>query len=298
MIEKWNNIILAYRPFDKSKELKGFLSLLKKGLQSDISMEGCIPPSPKQKYDRKKRLSQLIDYAVKTNIGSHVFYMMPRDIKFISCDWDEDLDVLAGFIREKNIINICPKTFCYPFHIQINALVHESLHAAHAKMEEDILKKSSGEDKEPLNLYDRFCLKFLDEVSCHFCGQLAGLCFIPQNEKQVVDLRPIFCTPVYWKQYYTKMLYDLKERVDSTPCLTIKHSKRYYEIVREYFKLHPELRQPRTMRRIHKGWKIFAQSLSDDLEKSRCQKISSHSIFASFETKIPQLVDRAINIKF
>lgn len=50
------------------------------------------------------------------------------------------------------------------------------------------------------------------------------------------------------------------------------HTPVYYEIAREYYNLYPELRHARTVRRIYEGWKIFATSLKNELEKKRSAK--------------------------
>ena len=71
----------------------------------------------------------------------------------------------------------------------------------------------------------------------------------------------------------------------------------YYAIVQSYFQLYPELRNSKLMRRIHKGWKIFAKSLREELEQSEPQKIASQSVCSAFGSKISSLVEQAINIK-
>ena len=297
---QWNNIVLPFRPFDEYEQLKKNIAALKKNIFVEGQLDGYSVPTPKQRYDRKKHIAKLIDCVAQTLIGKHVFSILSSDTQFISCDLEKrkDVDILGNFIKEKNIINICPKTFCYPIYVQANVLIHEEIHAMHAQMEEKIKKRLGDKQDNILNLYDQFFLYFFDEFAACSNGQFAALCFRPKESKRVVDMRPLFFTPVYWNEYYTSCLEVLKKERNPLSFLTSNHTKQYYEIAREYFNLHPELRNAKIIHRIHEGWKIFAMDLKEELEKSSPQKISSQSIFVSFENKIPQLVDRAINIKF
>lgn len=301
MTVKWNQTILAFRPFNETDTLKKKIALLKKNIFSHPEPTGYLTPLPKQRYDRKKHLSKLIDCALQTLIGQHVFHMLSPDTRFISCDFENtrnDISILGNFIAEENIVNICPKTLCLPVHIQVNALIHECLHAIHQQMEKRMLGQFENKNDTPLNLCDQFFLYFFDECAAQSGGQFAGLCFTPKEMKKVVGIRPIFYTPSYWTEYYTGCLEALKQEKNPLSFLNLKHTKEYYEIAREYYNLYPELRNARTVRRIHEGWKIFATALSAELEKSGPQKISSQSVFDGFERQIPHLVDRAVNIKF
>ena len=213
MTVKWNQTILAFRPFNETDTLKKKIALLKKNIFSHPEPTGYLTPLPKQRYDRKKHLSKLIDCALQTLIGQHVFHMLSPDTRFMSCDFENtrnDISILGNFIAEENIVNICPKTLCLPVHIQVNALIHECLHAVHAAMEENIQKRFKDTEDNTLNSYDQFCLIFFDEFACQSAGQFAGLHFLPLEAKKVVNLKPLFFYPCLLGSVLYRFIKEIK----------------------------------------------------------------------------------------
>ncbi|MBR5130342.1 MAG: hypothetical protein IKV03_03875 [Alphaproteobacteria bacterium] len=297
MVYHWNNKLLAFKQIEMTDELKKRIKLLKASVQKDIQIDGYVMPLPKDKYDRKKHLKQLIDCVSQTSIGRYVFGAMPLDTMISSFDMAYGAELLGIYVKEDKIINILPKTLCYPLHVQVNALVHEGMHAVHKQIEENIQNKLLLEKYSNLNLYDKFVLNFLSETACCINGQLAGLCVQSNSDKKVVDIRPLFYNPDYWKVFYQDALDTIKNEKHFDLCLITKHTPMYYAIAQEYFNLHPELRNAQLTRRIHKGWRLFANALTSDFECSSPQKISSQSICDSLGTKISFLAEQAVKIK-
>ena len=294
---EWSNQLIAFRPIEFSNELKQHVKRLKKNVQADVQIDDCILPSSKQRYDRRKHLCKLIDCVAQTYIGRYVLQEMSSDVKIVSLDIKDVPDIWGIYVEQEQIINILPKALCCPEHIQLNALVHEGMHVMHQQMEKDIQNTLLLQNYSNLNIYDQFVLRFLSETACWINGQLAGLCMIPDPNKKVVDIRSLFYDKQYWSMYYEHALSVVQNAEDPKACLEAKHTPMYYAIVQSYFKLHPELRDARLMRRIHKGWQIFAKSLREELEQSGPQKIASQSVYSNFGSKISSLVEQAINIK-
>lgn len=297
MVHKWNNQLIAFQQIKMSDELKHHIRLFKKNAQPDIMLDGCILPSPKQRYDRKKHLCKLIDCIAQISIGRYVLQEMLPDVRIISLDIDSERDILGGYVEKDKIINVLPKVFCYPVNVQINVLVHEAMHAIHKQMEKDIQNQLLLKNYSKLNVYDQFVLKFLSETACCINGQLGGLCAVPQQDRKVVNIRPLFYNKDYWQMYYDEALDVVQHEKNPKSCLQAKHTLTYYAIVQSYFKLHPELRDARLMRRIHRGWQIFSKALSAELECATPQKVASQSVYSAFGSKISSLVEQAINIK-
>lgn len=113
-------------------------------------------------------------------------------------------------MKEDNIVNVCPQTFNCPLHIQIMALTHESLHAVHAAMEENIQKRFKDTEDNTLNSYDQFCLIFFDEFACQSAGQFAGLHFLPLEAKKVVNLKPLFFYPCLLGSVLYRFIKEIK----------------------------------------------------------------------------------------
>ena len=275
MVHKWNNQLIAFQQIKMSNELRQHIRLFKNNAQPDIILDGCILPSPKQRYDRKKHLCKLIDCIAQTSIGRYVLQEMSSNIRIMSLDIDSERDIFGVYIEEDKIINILPKVFCYPVYVQINVLVHEAMHAIHKQMEKDIQEQLLLKNHEKLNVYDQFVLKFLSETACCVNGQLGGLYAVPQQDKKVVNIRPLFFNKDYWQMYYDEALGVVQREKNPKSCLQAKHTSTYYKIIQSYFKLHPELRDARLVKRIHRGWNIFATALKNELEKCGPQKISS-----------------------
>ena len=296
-MSEWSKQLIAFRPIEFSNELKQHVKRLKKNVQADVQIDDCILPSSKQRYDRRKHLCKLIDCAAKTYIGRYVLQEMSSDIKIVSFDIEGVSNILGIYVEQEKIINIFPKTLCCLEQVQLNALVHEGMHAIHKQMEKDIQNKLLLKNYSNLNVYDQFILSFLSETACCVNGQLAGLCMASKQDKKVVDIRPLFYDKIYWNMYYEHILSVVQNEANPKACLELKHTPMYYAIVQSYFKLHPELRDARLTRRIHKGWQIFAKSLREELEQSGPQKIASQSVYSNFGSKISSLVEQAINIK-
>lgn len=297
MVFKWNDDMLVSIPCDRDEQFEHHLYALKQRVQPTIQIDGYKTPTAEQHCERKAHLCRLIDDVCKINLGCHVLSMIPSNSTILSFE-PVQMSGWSIALKDYMMINIFPDTLQKRKEVQVNALVHEGFHLAHELMETVILDDMKNKGKTvDLNLYDRFSLRFLDEAACHLNGQMAQAYFEPIKSKTVIDLRTFFQNPDYWQTYYTDMVDALKLSDNPMPLLEGKHTQAYYTLQIAYFSLHPELKDAHIMRHIHKGWKLFADTLKNEWHQFNSVKTVSQSIYDSFSDKIPHLIKQAVNIR-
>lgn len=295
-------------------ELKAHVEILKKNAQSCL-IAGFEKATPAQNKKRYQALCEALDNLYQINIGRQILMQLTQNVTLVSLKAEPD-GPFAGVHGiswgHLELADITPDTLLKcPYYETMEAVAHELMHIAHYYLEQDVLhevRQADGRDLTDesqhadeayhLNAYDLFTLRFLNEAGAYLTGQSVAYCFMPdifeilqKTKKMAFSLNPLLRDDIYWRENYQETLERISQSADREQELATHHTKAFYKIQSAYFELHPELKNARLTRYIHKGFKMLSDAVLKDMHARDEKKLMPARFVGVYKTLVPHLVE-------
>lgn len=251
--------------FPMSNELIKHIFCLSKNLQTenhDIPDE-YIPLSKLEVYRAKIHLKKLLHILSQTNTGRTILSATSLNTHIMfACSQKNEQFLGEAFYNENLIILNTKGKDDIPD--VLSTLAHELTHLIHEALQNNILKKNDN----TLNLYDQFCLRFLDEAGADIFADKVRREYL-KKPFQPISIKYTMRDKMYWYNHYSDLLWTLSDYSKPSQHLTTKHSETYYKILNAYYDLHPELNWPDLHRHLAVGYHQLIRPIKSDLKKQQ-----------------------------
>lgn len=249
--------------FPMTNELTKHIFHLSENLQIenyDIPDE-YIPLSKPQAHRAKIHLKKLLHILSQTNTGRMILSATSPNTHIMFAYSQKNEQFLGEAFCNENLIVLNTKDK-NDIPIILSTLAHELTHLIHESLQNNILQKKAN----TLNLYDQFCLRFLDEAGADIFAYKVRREYLKKTF-QPISVKYTMRDKMYWYNHYSDLLWDLSDYSKPSQQLTNKHSDEYYKILNAYYEIHPELNWPDLHRHLAVGYHKLIRPIKSDLKK-------------------------------
>ncbi|MBR3913318.1 MAG: hypothetical protein IKJ28_03705 [Alphaproteobacteria bacterium] len=245
--------------FPMTNELTKHICHLSENLKTENLPDEYVPIPKSQIQKTKIYLKKLLHALSKTNTGRIVLSATPADTYIAVVDSKKNEPLLGeAYLDEKLIVLNAQNKDNIP--LILSTLTHELTHLIHNTIYQNITQT------EKLNLYDEFCLKFLDETGANIFANKVYREHL-NDPSYPISVKYTMRDKMYWYHHYSDLLWELSDYSKPSHHLTTKHSESYYKILNAYYDLHPELNWSDLHRHLAVGYRKLIRPIKSDLKK-------------------------------